>query len=72
MLFRSVAVHLEDVHVMGETVEQRAGRRERHVAEFIDDEQLVAGELALQTPRTLVVAGLRAAGEVVVTVASGR
>jgi hypothetical protein len=83
----AVAVHLEDMDVMGEAVEKRAGeplgtehgrplverqiardqraasfvalaedleqqlgpsRRERHIAEFVDDQQLVAGELTLK------------------------
>ena len=93
----AVAVHLEDVDVVGEPVEQRAGQPlggehagplverqvagddggaalvalaehleqqfgaglgERHVAEFVDDQQLVAGELALQAQQPLLVAGL--------------
>src|ERR1022692_471550 len=84
----AVAVHLEDMDVMREAVEERAGeplgtehgrplierqiardqraaslvalaedleqqlgpsRRERHIAEFVDDQQLVAGELTLKS-----------------------
>jgi hypothetical protein len=83
----AVAIHLEDMDVMREAVEERAGeplgteygrplierqiardqraaslvalaedleqqlgpsRRERHIAEFVDDQQLVAGELTLK------------------------
>ena len=90
----AVAVHLEDMDVMGKAIEQRAGqslgaehsgpliegqvagdddraafvalaedleqqlgasRRERHVAQLVDDQQLQAGELALQTLQTLFV-----------------
>src|SRR5712692_2222631 len=91
----TVAIHLEDVDVVGETIEQRAGqalggehtgpliegqiagdddraafvalaealeqqlgavRRERHVAQFIDDQKLVAGELTLEAQQTLFIA----------------
>jgi hypothetical protein len=84
----AVAVHLEDMDVMREAVEERAGeplgaehgrplverqiardqraasfvalaedleqqlgpsRRERHIAEFVYDQELVAGELTLKT-----------------------
>ena len=90
----AVAVHLEDVNVVGEAIEQRAGqalggehagplvegqiagdddgaafvalaedleqqlgagRRERDVAQFIDDQKLVAGELSLQAQQTLFI-----------------
>jgi hypothetical protein len=83
----AVAVHLEDMDVVGEAVEERAGepfgtehgrpfverqiaryqraasfvaltedleqqlgpnRGERHIAEFVDDQQLVSGELTLK------------------------
>ena len=93
----AVAVHLEDVDVVGQPVEQRAGQalgaehgcplverqvagddggaalvslgehleqqlgaglRQRHVAELVDDQQLVGGELALQAQQPLLVAGL--------------
>ena len=35
-----------------------AGLRERHIAEFINDQQLVAGQLALQAAQSLLVPGL--------------
>jgi hypothetical protein len=93
----AVAVHLEDVDVMGEPIEQGArqalgaehggplverqiagddggatlvalaehleqqlgaGWRERHIAELVDDQELIAGELALQSQEALFVAGL--------------
>jgi hypothetical protein len=93
----AVAVHLEDVDVVGEAVEQGPGqplggehagplvegqiagddggaalvalaedleqqlgtaRREGDVAQLVDDQELVAGELALQTQETLLVPGL--------------
>ena len=93
----AVAVHLEDVNVVGKAIEQRAGqalggehagplvegqvagdddraalvalaedleqqlgagRRQRDVAQLVDDQKLVAGELALQAQQTLFVAGL--------------
>jgi hypothetical protein len=93
----AVAVHLEDVDVVGEPVEQGAGQAlggedpgplverqvagddgraslialgehleeqfgaglgERHVAKFVDDQQLVAGDLALQAQQPLLVASL--------------
>ena len=45
---------------LGEHLEQQlgAGLGERHIAEFVDDQQLVAGELALQAQQPLLVAGL--------------
>src|SRR5882757_4552041 len=98
-LFRpiAVAVHFEDVDVVGQSVEQRtgqplgpehagplverqiagddggaalvalaedleqqlaAGRRQRDIAEFIDDQQLVTSQLALQAQQALLVSGL--------------
>ena len=43
-----------------EHLEERfgAGLGERHVAEFVDDQQLVSGELALQAEEPLLVVGL--------------
>src|SRR5215212_8043395 len=35
-----------------------AGLRERHIAKFINDQQLVAGQLALQAAQSLLVPGL--------------
>src|SRR5689334_3963053 len=35
-----------------------AGRREGYIAEFIDDQQLVTGQLALQAEQSLLVPGL--------------
>ena len=35
-----------------------AGLRQRHISKFVDDQQLVTGELALQAQEPLVVAGL--------------
>ena len=91
----AVAVHLQDVNVMGEAIEQRAseplgaehagplvegqvagdddraalvalaedleqqlgtGLCERNVAQFVDDQQLVACELTLQAQQTLFIA----------------
>jgi hypothetical protein len=91
----TVAIHLEDVDVVGEAIEQRAGqalgrehtspliegqiagdddraafvalaedleqqlgavRRERDVAQFIDDQKLVAGELTLEAQQALFIA----------------
>ena len=93
----AVAVHLEDMDVVGEPVEQGAGQalgaehgcplvegqvagddggaafvplgehlkqqlgaglRQRHVAELVDDQQLVGDQLALETQQALLVAGL--------------
>ena len=93
----ALAVHLQDVHVMRQTVQKRpgqtlraeharpfikrqiaghqhraalvaltehlkqqfsAGLRERHIAEFINDQQLVAGQLTLQAAQLLLVPGL--------------
>src|SRR6266478_483387 len=93
----AVAVHFEDVDVVGQSVEQRtgqplgpehagplverqiagddggaalvalaedleqqlgAGRRKGYIAEFIDDQQLVTGQLALQAEQSLLVPGL--------------
>jgi hypothetical protein len=84
---KAIVVHLEDMDVMREAVEERAGeplgtehgrplierqiardqraaslvalaedleqqlgpsRRERHIAEFVDDQELLAGELTLK------------------------
>src|SRR5699024_11225541 len=92
-----LAVHLEDVDVMGEPIEERAGQallaegrrplvegqvrgddgggalvpladqleeqlcaglRERHEAELVDDQELMAGELALQPQEAPLVPGL--------------
>jgi hypothetical protein len=91
----TVAIHLEDMNVVSEAIEQcagqafggqhagpfiegqiagdddrtafvalaedleqqlGAGRRERDVAQFIDDQKLVAGELTLQAQQTLFIA----------------
>ena len=93
----AVSVHLQDVDVVGEAVEQRAGEpfraedfspfrevqitgdhgratlvalaehleeqlgagfRQRHEAEFIDDEQFVAGDLLLEAQQLLLIASL--------------
>ena len=93
----AVAVHLEDVDVVGEAVEERAGEPlgaeylgpfvegqvggdqgraplvalaehleqelgsglgQRHEAELVDDQKLVGGELLLEPPQLLVIAGL--------------
>src|SRR5690348_6145817 len=93
----AVAVHFEDVDVVGQSVEQRtgqplgpehpgpfvewqiagddcgaalvalaedleqelgAGRRKGYIAEFIDDQQLVTGQLALEAEQSLLVPGL--------------
>src|SRR6185437_10579710 len=45
---------------LGEHLEQQlgSGLRQRHVAELIDDQQLVGGELALQAQEPLLVARL--------------
>ena len=45
---------------LAEDLEQqfRAGLRERHIAEFVDDEQLDGGELRLKSEQTLFVARL--------------
>ena len=45
---------------LAEDLEQQlgAGRRQRHVAQLVDDQQLVAGELALQAQQTLFIARL--------------
>ena len=92
-----VGVHLQDVDVVGDAVEQCAGEplgaedlgplvegqvagdqrrgalvaladgleeqlgaglRQRHIAQFVDDQQLVGGELLLEAPQVLLVAGL--------------
>src|SRR5271154_837217 len=44
---------------LAEDLEQQLGasRREGHVAQLVDDQQLVAGELALQALQTFFVAG---------------
>ena len=93
----AVAVHLQDVDVVGEPVEQRAGEpfraqdfgpfgegqvagdhrratlvalaehleeqfgagfRQRHEAQFVDDEQLIAGDLFLEAQELLLIASL--------------
>src|SRR6516162_10020864 len=93
----ALAVHFEDVDVVGEAIQQGAGEplgakhagplvewqvaghdygaalvtlaedlkqelgaslRQRHIAEFIDNQQLVTDELTLQAQEPLVVAGL--------------
>ena len=93
----AVAIHLEDVDVVCEPVEQRAGeplgaedrrpvlegkigrhddraplvtlaedleqklgagRRQGHIAEFIDDQKLIGGELSLEAQKPLLVARL--------------
>ena len=93
----AVTVHLEDVDVVGEAIEERAGEalgaehlgpfvegqiggdqgraplvalaehleqqlgaglRQRHEAEFVDDQKLVGGELLLEPQQLLVIAGL--------------
>ena len=45
---------------LAEDLEQQlgAGLRQWHIAEFVDDEQLVTGELALQAQKPFLVAGL--------------
>jgi hypothetical protein len=45
---------------LAEDLEQQfgAGLRQRHIAEFVDDQELVAGDLALQAQEPLLVAGL--------------
>jgi len=94
----AVAVHLEDVDVVGEPVEQSAGqalggehagplvegqiagddggtalvalaedleqqlgaaRRQGDVTQLVDDQELVAGELALEAEETLLIPGLK-------------
>ena len=35
-----------------------AGLRQRHISKFVDDQQLVTGELALQAEKPFLVAGL--------------
>ena len=94
----AIAVHLKDVDVMSEAVEQCAGqplrakhgcpfverqiagddrgaalvalredleqqfgpgRRQRHVAEFINDQQLITGKLALNPKQPLLVTSLK-------------
>ena len=44
---------------LGEHLEQQlgAGLRQRHVAELVDDQQLVGGKLALEAQQALLVAG---------------
>ena len=93
----ALAIHLEDVDVVGEAVEESAGEalgaehlgpfvegqiggdqgraplvalaehleqqlgaglRQRHEAEFVDDQKLVGGELLLEPQQLLVIAGL--------------
>ena len=93
----AVAVHLQDVDMMGEPVEQSAGQafgaedlgpllkrqiagdqrgaafvalaedleqqlgagfRQRHEAQFIDDEQLVGGQLLLESSQIFLIASL--------------
>ena len=93
----ALAIHLEDVDVVGEAVEESAGKplgaehlgpfvegqiggdqgraplvalaehleqqlgaglRQRHEAEFVDDQKLVGGELLLEPQQLLVIAGL--------------
>src|SRR5215813_13010409 len=93
----AVAVHFEDVDVVGEPIEQRAGqplgpehagpfverqiggdndgaalvtlaedleqqlrarRRQRYIAELVDDQQLVGRQLALQAEQSFLVPGL--------------
>src|SRR5258708_29914579 len=45
---------------LAEDLEQElgAGRRKGYIAEFIDDQQLVTGQLALQAEQSLLVPGL--------------
>jgi len=42
--------HAASLVALAEDLEQQLGpsRRERHIAEFVDDQQLVAGELTLK------------------------
>jgi hypothetical protein len=93
----AIAVHLQDMDVVGEAVEQRAGEpfrakdfgpfregqiagdhgratlvalaehleeefgagfRQRHEAQFVDDEQFIAGDLLLEAQQLLFIAGL--------------
>ena len=70
----AVTVHLEDVDVMGEPVQQRAGEAFRaedleeefrpgegqgHEAQFINDQQAEAGQIPLQVEQTSFVPGLQ-------------
>src|SRR5208283_2542198 len=50
-------VHAASLVALAEDLEQQLGpsRRERHIAEFIDDQQLVAGELTLKAQQPFFV-----------------
>jgi hypothetical protein len=55
----ALAVHFEDVDVMGEAVEERTGQAlgAEHAGPLVDDQQLARGELALQPQEALLVTG---------------